>query len=27
MSRIGKMPVVISDKVEVTLKDNNIKVK
>ncbi len=27
MSRIGKMHIVISDKVETTLKDNNIKVK
>ena len=27
MSRIGKMPIEISDKVNVTLKDNNIVVK
>lgn len=27
MSRIGKLPVVIPEKVEVTLVDNNIKVK
>ena len=27
MSRIGKLPIVLSDKVEITLKDNVIKVK
>jgi ribosomal protein L6P/L9E len=27
MSRIGKMPIVILEKVEVTIVDNNIKVK
>ena len=27
MSRIGKLPVVILEKVEITLSDNNIKVK
>jgi len=27
MSRIGKMPIVISEKVEVTISNNNIKVK
>ncbi len=27
MSRIGKLPIELSDKVEVTLKDNNIVVK
>ncbi len=27
MSRIGKAPIVVSDKVQVTISDNNIKVK
>ena len=27
MSRIGKLPIVLSDKVEVTISNNNIKVK